>query len=216
MTPALRDLLTILYRPRETMRRILDSGNNRWTIQITLLAAICASVNDHDIYRLREIFPGLHLAPALATIALGIIGVACVWVVLLFIYGWIVTFVGRLLNGAATAADVRAALSWGLVPAIWSVLYRIPFAVYAVRFHTGPRLNAREILFNYAASGGCALFVVYIAFQLIVFVWSLFIATNTLSETQRFSAERAFANLAIAVFLPLLVIIPAVFAVRQL
>ena len=215
MGPTLNDLFTILYRPRETMRRILE-GDDRWTIQIVLLASVCASVNDHDIYRLRDVFPGLHLAPALATIALGIIAVSCVWLVMLFVYGWIATFVGRLLNGAASAADVRAALAWGLVPAIWSVLYRIPFAIYATRYRIGTRLNPREILFNYAASGGCALIVIYLAFQLIVFVWSLYIATNTIAETQRFSTERAFANLAIALVLPLLVIVPAVFAARQL
>jgi hypothetical protein len=44
----LRDLVTILYQPRETMRSILDRPD-RWSLQIVFLAFVCASVNDIDV-----------------------------------------------------------------------------------------------------------------------------------------------------------------------
>src|SRR6266508_1931369 len=88
-SPSLRDLLTILYRPGETMRRILDSGGHRWSVEVVVLAFACASVNDIDAYRLGEVLPGLKLLPTLAIVALSVIAGAATLVITLFIMSWI-------------------------------------------------------------------------------------------------------------------------------
>src|SRR5579859_3177611 len=117
---SLKFLVTILYQPRETMRRILASAN-RWTWEITALACVCASVNDINADQAAKELPGLRLGPGLALVALGLIVSAITWVIVLYIVSWIAAPVGRfLLGGTGSAGDVRAALAWGLVPVIWS------------------------------------------------------------------------------------------------
>jgi hypothetical protein len=210
--PALSDLFTILYRPRQTMRRILDSGGDRWAVPIVLLAFLCASVNDPDIRHTADALPNTKLFPVLAIVALALLCVAVAWVLALFVMSWIAAPVGRMLGGTGTVADVRAALAWGMVPIIWSVSYRIPFAVLRTRYDVvGPQQNVKEILLNFMEHGGCALIVVLLALQTIFFLWSLFVASCTLAEAQRFSTEKGFVNLAITIALPLLVIFAAVY-----
>src|SRR5512140_563238 len=123
----LADLVTAVYRPRETMRRVL-AGSDRWAPQVVVLAFLCASVGDPDIRRLSTVLPGLGLS-AIAVVLLGLVVSAALWLVVWFVVSWLATMAGRWLGGLAPAADVRAALAWGMVPVIWSVVYRIPFAL---------------------------------------------------------------------------------------
>jgi hypothetical protein len=211
MAPRLADLLSILYRPRETMRRILDSGPDRWAIQIVLLAFVCASVSDIDPRKLSAALPSVKLPFVLAIAVLSIVVGAAVWVCALFLFSWIAAPVGRMMGGVGTAPDVRAALAWGMVPAIWSVLYRIPLAVYKNRFPVPTEANVRETLMQFLAHGGCSLIVVLIACQIALGIWSIYIASSTLGEAHRFSTGQGFVNLIIAVALPVLVIGAAVF-----
>jgi len=153
----------------------------------------------------------MRLLPVLAIVALVLLSVAAVWVLALFCLSWIAAPVGRMLGGTGTVPDVRAALAWGLVPMIWSVFYRIPFAVLRTRYDVGPHQNVKEILLSFAEHGGCALIVVLLALQTIFFLWSLFVASCTLAEAQRFSTEKGFVNLAITIAIPLLVIFAAVY-----
>ncbi len=209
--PALKDLFTILYRPRETMRRILDSGRDRWAIQVVLLAFVCASVSDADFRHLGETLPGLTVVPVMAIVAMSIVFGAVCWLIALYLFSWIAALVGRMFGGAGIVRDVRAALAWAMVPWIWSVVYRIPVTVYKTRFPVGENPNVKEILVNFIADGGCTVIVVVVALQIVWVLWTLFIASSTLAEAQRVSTEKGFLNLVIALVLPLLVIGAAVF-----
>lgn len=212
MTPALSDFLKIVYRPRETMRRILDSGPHRWAIQIILLAFICASVSDVDPHKITEALPSLNLPVVLIIVLLSILLGAAGWVLMLFLFAWIAAPVGRLMGGVAAAADVRAALAWGMVPMIWSVLYRIPLAVYKNRFPVPTDANIREILLQFMSHGGCSLIVFLIACEIALGLWTLYVASSTLGEAHRFSTAQGFLNLVLAVAVPILVIAAAVFS----
>jgi len=212
-SPSLRDLLTILYRPGETMRRILDSGEHRWSVEVVVLAFACASVN--DAYRLDEALPGLKLLPTLAIVALSIVVGAAAWVVTLFIMSWIATPIGRILGGTGTVADVRAALGWGMAPIVWSAIYRVPLAILMSEFHIGSQTNTRQVFLDFVAHGGCSIIILYLGFQLLFAIWSFVVGCFTLAEAHRFSAEKGFVNLAIAIALPLLVIASAVFTFRR-
>lgn len=211
-SPRLADLLTILYRPRETMRRILDGGRDRWAVQVVLLAFVCASANDTDIRILGEVLPDVKMLPLMAIVTVALVMGAATWVVALFIVSWIAAPIGRMLGGVGTVPEVRAALAWGIAPIVWSPIYRIPFAVFQSSFHVGPNPNVREILLDFVAGGGCSIIVVFLALQLFFFLWSLFVASCSLAEAQRLSSEKGFINLAISIALPLMVIGAAVYA----
>jgi len=213
--PALADLLTILYRPRKTMRRVLDGGRDRWAVPIVLLAYICSSMNDADIGKLDQVLPGVTFLSVIA-IVIGVLIVAgAVWVLALYIISWIAAPVGRMLGGTGTIADVRTALAWGMVPTIWSVIYRIPVGVYKNRIPVQPDQHVKDIIMNFVEHGGCALIIVVLALQLLLILWSVFVASSTLAEAQRFSTEKGFVNLVIAIALPVLVIGVCVFTFRK-
>lgn len=197
------------------MRHILDSGNDRWSVQVIILAFACASFNDVDARHIGTLLPSIRLLPVLAIITLSIIVGAAAWVILLFIVSWIAAPIGRLLGGTATAADARAALAWGMVPVVWSPLYRIPVAIMTSGLDVQPQANAHRILLDFAAHGGCSIIVIFIAFQLLFAIACIVVGSFTLAEAQRFSTQKGFINLAIALALPLMVIGSAVFTFRR-
>jgi Yip1-like protein len=211
---SLKYLVTILYRPRATMRRILDSPH-RWTVQVVALAFVCASVNEIQSHELAAALPGVRLLPALALVALGLIIGPIGWLLLLWIIAWIALPIGRFLGGTATIRDIRAALAWGLVPVIYSPLYRIPGVIMVSRMHIEPRTNVREVLLNLVAHGGCSMIVVYLMLQLIFEIACIVLGSYTLGEAQRFSTQKGFVNVISALVVPVAVILAAVFSFRS-
>jgi hypothetical protein len=208
--PAPRDLATILYQPRETMRRVLDSPQ-RWWWQIVAAAAVATHIGDADV--VKTTLPGFS---RLALIGLGIGGVianAIAWILLTWIFGWIAAGAGRMLGGSAPARDVRDALAWGLVPLVWSIFIRVPEAIYRHALLPARKGGSeREMVLNVIANGGCSMLVVAMVAGLILTVACIWIATSTLAEVQRFSLAQAFGNLAIAVITPIAIIAAAVIA----
>jgi hypothetical protein len=207
---SLKYLVTILYRPRATMRRILEQ-RHRWAAQVTILAFVCASINEINVQDVASELPGLRLGPGIALLALSIIAGAIAWVVALYIMAWIATPVGRLLGGTGSVRDVRAALGWGLVPIVWSIAYRLPFTLFAHHFHEEARPDAHQFLMRFISHGGCSMVVLYLFFQLLFALWCVGVGSFTVGIAQKFSTEKGFVNVVIAIVLPFLVIGAAVF-----
>lgn len=208
-----RDLVTILYQPRETMRRVLDAGGERWTIGLVVLAYICSSFNDPDVLRMQRQLPDIALGGTLALVALALIVVAICWVLLFYGFAWLVTMAGRWLDGHGEFADVRAALAWAFVPVIWSVLVRIPVAIYAYHLlPVGPdkRLMVTEMI----ARGGCTLAIIAFALQIVLYVWIAFIASATVAEALHFTTGKGLATLAIVFAIPFVIGIAAFLAAK--
>jgi hypothetical protein len=215
MVPALSDLVTILYRPSATMRRILDNARDRWTIQIVILALVCATVNDTDVRRLADVLPGLTLT-SIITLALAmIIGIGLMWVAFLFLAALLVKYTGRAFGGTGTARDIRAALAWAMVPVVWSLIYRIPVALYQSRLPLGPNTSPREMILGSMDAGGCSVAVVFLALQLIFFVWCVVIAAATVAEAHHVPIEKGAAILAVSLIIPPAVILAAALAVTM-
>lgn len=212
--PALQDIATVLYQPKETMRRVLDSGS-RWSWQIVTAAALCTAVGDMDFKGLTRALPSLS-QPALIGLAIGsTIGVAIGWNIMLWIFGWIATAVARLLGGTAPARDVRAALAWSLVPLIWAIVYRIPEVMYKHQLIAkSPTLSERQLFVNLLANGGCSGLLVILAVQLLLCIWCAWIASATLAEAERFSVAQGFGTLVLSVIAPIGLIVAAVIALR--
>ncbi|HKB79709.1 MAG TPA: YIP1 family protein [Thermoanaerobaculia bacterium] len=216
MEPALSlgDLVAILYRPRQTMRRVLDAGRDRWVIQIVILAFVCASVSDSDFRTLGRALPGLTAVSVIAIALVALIAGSLAWLLLLALFAWIVTAVGRMIGGSGTAADVRAALAWSLVPVIWSVAYRIPVAIYKSRIVATSGTDDKQVLFSLLSHGGCAIAVIVLALQSAMIAYCLYVASNTLGEAERFSSWKGLAALTITFTIPVAVGLAAFLALR--
>ncbi|HSP15298.1 MAG TPA: YIP1 family protein [Thermoanaerobaculia bacterium] len=212
MGPSLKDLFAIVVRPRETMRRILDSGSSRWTAQIVILAFICTSIGDSDLREMQRTLPGLALMPTLATVILALLAGAVVWVLLLYLFAWGATLVGRRLEGQAAVADVRAALAWGLVPLIWSAIIRIPLAIYRNRFI----LHGSEgrVLTSFIEQGGCTFAILLLTVQLVVNAGVVVLASFCLAEALRVPSWKGFATIAITAAIPVVIAVAAVLAFK--
>ena len=214
-SPRLADLIEILYRPRETMRRILESGD-RWVVQVTMLAAVCTDTQDIDASRVSELLPQVKMMPMLAAVALGLIVDALSWVLLLYILSWIAFAIGRFLGGTAPVRDLRAAMAWALVPAIFSPLYRIPSVIAAHSLHVvGPRTNVHATVLNFLSHGGCSLIVIYLFVQILFELAVVVLASFTVAEAQRFSTQKGFVNVIATLALPVAVVLAAVFTFRS-
>jgi hypothetical protein len=203
----LKDLVTILYKPRETMRRILDRPD-RWSVSIVFLAFVAASVNDIEGQRANEVLQ-LGTVPLLALSVVGIVAGALLWVIALFLLSWIATGIGRVMQGTGSARDVRAALGWAMVPIIWSAFYRLPLLVLARRAHLGPNINAKKAILEFVSHGGLSLVVLFLSLQLIFALWCVGLASFTVAEAQKFSPEKGFVNVVMAIALPIAIIIAA-------
>ena len=211
----LKDLVTILYRPRETMRRILDRPD-RWAVAVVFLAFVCASVDDIDVRRAGTILSDITIPSMIALVTIGIVAGALAWVIALYILSWIATPVGRMMGGTGTFADVRAALAWAMVPIIWSVLYRLPIVILAERMHIGQEINARQVLMDFIARGGCSVIVIYFGLQLVFALWCVALASFTVAEAQHLSPQKGFVNVAVTIALPLMVMFAAIFTLRKI
>lgn len=208
-----KDLVTVLYRPRETMRRVLDGGGDRWTIQLVVLAFICASVGDSDIGELRRVLPDLSLNGTLALVAITLLLIAACWVIILYVFAWVATNVGRWLDGQGEIAGVRAALAWGLVPVIWSVILRIPLAVYYSRL-APQTLDKQRFVMDFISNGGCTLAVLVATLQILLYFWIAYVASSTVAEALHLPWWKGLATIAIPVALPVIIGVAAALALR--
>jgi Yip1 domain len=211
--PSPRDLVTIVYRPRETMRRVLDAGGDRWALQVVVLATFCSAFTDTDIRRLRNVLPGLSFGPAVALVALGLIVDALCWIGLLYLVALAATFVGRWLDGHAEIADVRAALAWSVVPAIWAVFLRIPIAIYAYRFVPQAVVPPKLVL-DFVVNGGCTFAILALTFEVLLYAWVAWVASSTVGEALRFSSWKGLATIAIVAAVPVVIGIAANLALK--
>jgi hypothetical protein len=210
----MRRLATILIHPRETMRAILDGPRDRMVMPLVLLATASGMIGDGDV-RGAQLALSKHSVGMQVLIGAGIL-VACllVGVLLFYAFGWVATWVGRLFEGTGDGRSVRSAVAWGLVPVIWAILYRLPAAL----LHGG-NVNSRTrglddglLVIPSRFAGGCAVAMLLLVLELVVFGWYVFVASNTLAEAHRFSPMRGFATLLLSVLSPVVIVAAAILA----
>jgi hypothetical protein len=136
MTP----FLTIWTRPRATIRKIVETDPTRqvlllagtWYVVATLLAQRWL-----EVVPVKDLQPRIYFLSALfvqwlvalcnptgvwpsweAEIVTFVVLGAVLGIVLLYVFGAILKWTGRLLGGTATAIEVRAAIAWGQIPLI--------------------------------------------------------------------------------------------------
>ena len=209
----LRDLASVVIRPRRTMRRILDAPRDRMVLPLALLAILSGIIGDVHLdqagqaWRMAE--PRLRLF-----IPLIVAGVIAAMLLVFYVLAWVAYFVGRSLEGTASVKAVRSALAWGLAPSVWALLYRIP-----AMWFKEPE-NVRQIRFDDfrftlgegVFSSGCGAMLFFGILDLAVIVGWLVITSHTLAEANGFSAPRGFATIAICLLAPVVIAVAAFLA----
>ncbi|WP_240911109.1 Yip1 family protein [Paludisphaera soli] len=185
-----RPLATIWTRPRETIRRILESDPSYLVIPLSLAAGV-AKVLDaaswrHDGGRLQ--MPTILAMAMIFGPLTGVFG--------LYLAGWLLSWSGRVLGGVAEPEATRAALAWSLVPTVASLTVsavQLAFLGDAMfRNSPGP-----------AAGTGRFLLATW-AIHIFLGVWSLLLLLIGLSEAHRISMARALGAFLLAGFVLLI------------
>lgn len=179
--------IAMWYAPRAAMRRVLDGGG-RWAWPLAALLGISQSLDqaaNHDLgsrHGLPAILAGSALCGAVAGPAFVVVAAA------------LLRWTGSWLGGRATASDVRAALTWGQIPAASATPLWIPIVVAG-----GVEVfRARPDVPDAAASAtilACGLAMAVAA------LWGVATSVACLAEAQRFSAWRALGSVALALLL---------------
>jgi hypothetical protein len=191
---------TIWLAPRKTMRRLLDKGPP--TGSVALLAAL-AGVNSALMKAAQE-SRGDHAEFSAILLNAGVfapIGGLVTMLVWAGLLGW----TGRWLGGRAGPGELRTAVAWSQLPTIVAgVLWLPALAVF------GERLFMSEPL---AGLGPAAIaFAVFTsAAMLTAAVWSFVLQVFMVAETQRFSARKALANMALVVLAIMIPVFTLVF-----
>ncbi len=208
----LTNLARVGVLPRSTMRRILDASPGASTVWLLfVLATVSGIFGDVDaqmLEQVREVEVALLVAGVLA-------GLIVLLPVLFWFYSYVPFIIGRLLGGTGEIRAVRAALAWGLAPAIWAMVYRVPAAVWvSASFSTSVRMSDGNVAFDPGLiAGGCGIALFFVVLELIVLVWCAFVMSNTVAEAHGFTAWHGLGTLVIATIAPLIVVLAAVLAV---
>jgi hypothetical protein len=132
---------TIWISPRATIRRIVDVDPNRFIIGIAWIAGALAALNVEvgiNTGTGPSNFPGSAWLASPGSMGLAIfafmLGVG--GVVMLYLLGMLYRWSGGVLGGTAQALEVRSALAWAQVPAIYITVLGVLAVILG--------LNARE------------------------------------------------------------------------
>jgi hypothetical protein len=207
----LRDLASIVVRPRLTMRLLVERGD-RTFLPLVMLAAVSGVVGDLALPAKWEgAGPFSPLLLLLINVGAALL-VALIAAGALYLLSWIAFAVARLFEGKAGVQQVRSAMAWGLAPLIWALLYRLPMTFSPVgRVEALSRIDIDKgiVLDAGILRQGCALALILLVIELALVVWYFFVASNTLAEVSGFSAWRGFGTLLVTLASPTVIVLAA-------
>jgi hypothetical protein len=206
----LRDLVEVGFRPRTTMRRVLDRGR-ALVLPLFVAATISMMMKDCSVAGLAQVVKS-EGATAMAMIAGAVVCGAILMVGLLYGLSWMVFYAGRLLEGHATPTEVRAAMAWGLAPLILLLLIRVPVAF--LRAPTDLRRIGGGMNVMLPSSGSLAGALVLVVINAVVLLWAVYVTSETLGEANQFSGWKGLGTLAIVGATPLVIGLAAFLALR--
>ncbi|MDY7041747.1 MAG: Yip1 family protein, partial [Chloroflexota bacterium] len=182
-TQPLSPWLTIWVKPRQTIRRIVDSDPQHQVILLAMLGGIFQVLNQSSSRHLGDTL-SLPIIFLLCGIAGPIVGIF-----LLCVEGALLHWIGSRFGGQASPAEVRAACAWSSVPNIWSQILWIPqFALLGKDLFTSeiPKIAANPFL--------ALIFLGFLGVQLVIAVWAFVVLLICLGEVHRFSIWKALAT----------------------
>lgn len=166
-------LMGMIIRPRDTVRDILDTDPG---YHMHTMAFAGGAATQLLGYLIDPFFFGGSLAgQALLGGVSGLVGV--------YLSGAIYTWVGRLLGGRATAAEMRTALAWAYVPALWVAA-----------------------LMGLLALLGVTSWTVLLGIVAVTELWLWVVQLKAIGEAHDFSSWRALGMMVIIAFAVMLII----------
>lgn len=189
---------SIWRRPRATIQQIVDSDPTRFVLGLAALSGVDEALNRASG---RSVGDDLDLSVILLTaVVFGSLG----GILSLYIGGALVRWTGSWVGGRASSQDIRAAIAWGLVPALWVSLLWIPelLLVGAEMFTTEtPRADANASL--------AFIILGLVTIEMVGSIYAVVTVLKCLGQVQGFSAWKALGNVLLAglvIVLPLLII----------
>jgi len=213
MSPALRNFAAAGFKPRQTMRRILDAGRDRMIIPLVLLTGLSFIFGDADRTSFTSLEPDKRLKFTLI-FAAAVVGGLLICLILFYLFSWAAYAIGRTMEGQGSARDVRSALAWGAVPFIWALLYRIPAVIWfpVTKTQVGTGGHTRFTFSPGMAGHGCMTAALLGILELTIVIWYVIVASNTIGEAHRFSSWRGLGTLLLTAITPLVLMIAAFLA----
>jgi hypothetical protein len=171
---------TILFSPRETIRKIVDTDPTRDVVGLAWIAGAVSALDSRmqlANLKLPEGYPQVPLpesGPIGAAVTSFIVGLMTI--AMIYVLGRLYRWSGARLGGTANSVQVRSALAWGYLPALYAAIVEITVFIVAGDAEGGNR--------------GILLLGQLIA--LVLFFWSGVVSMKCLGEVHGFSAWRAF------------------------
>ncbi len=177
---ALRSAAAILFRPRQTIRAIIDQDPTRCVILLAWLSGVAGTLgsitvkaSDRELPLAFYICLAIYLGPLIG---------------FFHIYSGaaLARLTGSWLGGGATFAECRAAMAWGAMPLVCALpLWSIGLSVFGMAL-------LRERSFGLSAT------LAILATQLLLAVWALTLQVACTAEVHRFSMTRALLTAVLA------------------
>jgi hypothetical protein len=183
MNSYLNPWLAIWFRPRATIRSILDDDPGRQVLLLSMLWGASFSINAARWKSHGDLFT----VPLILTLA--VILAPSGGFPVLYLQGLFFAWVGRLLGGKGRARDLRAAFAWSSVPNVVSLILLFPaIALFGSDLFTSspPRIDAHPLLFF--------LLISYALVELILLTWGFVIFIKCVAEAHHFSSWRGLTT----------------------
>jgi Yip1 domain len=195
---------SIWYRPRATIRSIVDSNPRRYVLLLAITTGITAAFAVLAPGRPVAFTIGSHPIAQTSLASWELWGLAklagypLLSIAGLYLTGWLIRWAGGLLGGTATAVEVRAAIAWSMLIQIAANLLYLPFALSGVvRPYEQDAIRSLHDLIaviqhNIVVTGG--IFIVLV-------VWQFVVMLQCVAEVHRFSFVRALGAYLINLFI---------------
>jgi hypothetical protein len=176
---------TIWYRPRATMRRIVDTDPTRFVLGIAWLVGAIGVLSSQVAVATIDLPANVPHMPRLGPIGIAIAAflVGVISVVSLYGLAALYRWAGHILGGSAQAVEVRAALAWSQVPGLYLAVVTIIATVLGLYTPPAPHTVSPLSLI-----------------ESIVGIWIFVILLKCLGEVHHFSAWRALGAILLGTF----------------
>ena len=188
--PVRRPWIGILFRPRETIRALLDNNRGGHVQLLAVLEGMAVALSLSSGVFGDDPSQLSFTRTLLSVLAFG----SAAGLIVLYLLSWLIAVTGRRIGGIAAPSHIRVALSWGAIPVAWSLVLKLPAlvllrgAVFTADYDSVRNFSLVQAMALSVSDAG----------SIVAGLWGLITVVKSVNETQRFSGRRAYATFALA------------------